>query len=303
MNADLIYALTLLLLLVYLVLDWFSRTSCPHCDRLVLKKEIQAGLPCSKCGYVLGEKEQESPDSESVCNECVICSSSMKTAKLFRLWDENYYCLECLQRVAPELIEVGRDEFLRENMPYSLPPFALKCILFFLSPIFCFVTLLMIFAADSGEGFDPLETGAAFLHLLAPIGLWMGLCGTISLPLASPQVTLWEGKLVSRIWSSLSVVPLEECRWRRSFPSHISGWKLGFLLPGECFIISYDDSTAAKAEEEQIAVGFTAETRKVWESFFRLIDLPETMADESKWSGFGRQNRPFVRDSGPSNQL
>lgn len=234
---------------------------CSNCHQRVPKDSISMdGMQCAKC-----EDQAARPifTRESICRHC---GAALTAGDLVRLWDGHDYCSRCVEAAHPDLARFAHEhDRLEETMPHSSWHVARNILLF--THLITMATLgtFVLFAGIYHDRILDGLLGVGLLFLLnCVIAIPLAIGSAYAHSVSRGHVAVQDGRL--RFWGGeidFFECPLIDCQWSLG-----SLRRTTFVFGGRVVILSVP--RPAPARELTIAVGFSFESRTIWEAFLTL---------------------------------
>jgi len=279
MNRDLTIILLLLFFPIgtgafYLALAWLAYQlrcqPCPHCEKRIPNDAVREGVPCPECLVPLDGNSLATPRREErhTCHRC-------GTEHLcWILWDNQPYCMDCLASASPDLLTAAASPCLSEAMSTSGRPFARAMAGTMLMFFAVISAVIIIFLLLAGEPLSTALWPILFVLLLGwPVASSFTWAAARAPRWTRLRVTVWQGLLIIRFGTQITVMPLTGCTWKDGRISQMTCWHPPPWSKSPVLLI--DPPYRIKGVGETVAVGFTDKTRHLWQAFFQLTGIPK----------------------------
>jgi hypothetical protein len=248
--------------LFFYVLHRFVTTNCPGCGRRIPKSAItESGAHCPTCEGRASVPLPLSPGARS----CHHCDEPLQGLDRITLWDNQDYCESCVAGACPELLGyLKTHDGLQETNPLSVWKFAQTFFLVLEFFIAIILGVALVTAFSEQDGWRALEA-PVLLHLLSlPVVIVFTFISAVAMAKGRSTVAMRDGKLNVRRgdWSFLECNPTE-CEWFVGSQGHALPFSGG---PAVLLVLPQPEG----GKEHCVAVGFTEETRRIWQAFLTL---------------------------------
>ena len=208
-------------------------------------------------------------------SSCQSCGSTRVASRFIKLWDGKEYCVDCIQRESPALLEHAEAaETLAETISYPVVKLA---VIWAFTFTVAWGSLWLIFPLISIIGgkkdfVESLQAWAFITGLGLPVIAVFAIAHACAYVLNRPTVSVAGGELTVRQRGKSETVTLSRCEWYVGRISQMNVLQNTAILRNPAIIIVLPHADGKDARN--VAVGFTNETRQIWESFLTLSKSP-----------------------------
>ncbi|MFH1921675.1 MAG: hypothetical protein ABIP48_17560 [Planctomycetota bacterium] len=219
-------------------------------------------------------------DADKSGVRCAACNRRLTSDRPVQLWDGRVYCRACVERAFPGLAEYAAlHDRLEETMPLEFCREHRKGLILFLASIIGFFELFVVAMGLSGEEGALLGALLATLAMVlayVPIfllfyyALWRNVRNNL------PRVCAQSGRLIVWYGESQRNVALRDCQWWFGKLNGMHLWRKYLIFSrAPVVLIRLPPGGFWGRSPITVAVGYTTETRKLWDAFLRLARVPK----------------------------
>ncbi len=282
LNALVVGAVGWLVLRVLRRAQWFQ---CPHCKGKAPVSDIRVDLVhCHLCGWTARRVTpyigKAAASETSVGTPCAWCGKELAADGMLRLMDGKEYCSACVLQESPDLARLAAAfEPLEERNPITTTRYCLVQFALCLGAVVCFFGgFLLLYALLTGDwrGFPGMM--AVIAALGCAVALMRAGAATVGYGMLRLHVTVSDGLLTARFGETRSIhCSLEKCQWYLGPLMQESGQQfLGYVRQVVLLVLP----GANGQEPTIIPVGFTPQSRALWQAFLKLARVRQRQAHQ-----------------------
>lgn len=239
--------------------------TCPECSREVDRSCLsKTAASCPYCFWrATAPKPRNGQPPEGPCRRC---GSRLHGRNWTLLWDGHSYCKECIDRAHPELFERAiADHEIVESMPRFRAYMFRWFVVTGFGTLFLIVLLVGLVTGKSDAAFWQ-ASGAFVFGVGGFVTLFMALAA-----LGQPQikVKVFDGELTVQVGYASNSFPLNECKWQWGSLSQMRN----LIAPDKTAVLIRLPGGYGRHKSRHAAVGFTDESREIWQAFLKLADV------------------------------